>query len=121
MDKVDFSALAWLALIALVLTGALLRVRPHERLTFLNTLWLFFLGIAGQATAAALLALELPRAAATAHTLFRILTAVALIRLFGFTVFRLLLPLTGKRPTRILEDLAIVLAYVGYGLVQLRV
>src|SRR6476619_22088 len=112
MEKVDFTALAWLALIALVATGALLRVRPHERLTFL--------GIAGQAAAVTLLALELPRASSAVHTIFRILTAVALIRLFGFVLFRLLLPLAGKRPTRIVEDLAIVLAYVGYGLVQLR-
>ena len=84
MDKVAFTALAWLALIALVATGALLRVRPHERLTFLNTLWLFFLGIAGQAGALTLLTLDLPRAAGTVQTVFRILTAVALIRLFGF-------------------------------------
>src|SRR5918999_6559891 len=107
-DKVDISALAWLSLLALVLTGALLRVRPHERRTFLNTLWLFFLGIAGQAAAVALFAFDLPRAAGTVHSVFRILTAVALIRLFGFTLFRLLLPLAGKHPTRILEDLAIV-------------
>src|SRR5262245_17857157 len=103
MDKVDFTALAWLALIALVVTGALLRVRPHERLTFLNTLWLFFLGAAGQAAAMALLALELPRASGIVHTVFRIVIAVALIRLFSFAVFRLLLPLAGKRPTRIVE------------------
>jgi small-conductance mechanosensitive channel len=120
MEKVDFTALAWLALLALVATVALLRVRPQERQTFLNTLWLFFIGLAGQAAAAALFALELPRAAGTVHTIFRILTAVALIRFGGFVVFRLLLPLAGKRPTRIIEDLAIVLAYVGYGLVQLR-
>ncbi|MFL6567279.1 MAG: cyclic nucleotide-binding domain-containing protein [Burkholderiales bacterium] len=120
MEKADFTALAWLALIALVATGALLRVRQHERYTFLNTLWLFFLGIAGQAAAVTLLALELPRASSMVHTVFRILTAVALIRLFGFVVFRLILPLAGKRPTRIVEDLAIVVAYVGYGLAQLR-
>ena len=120
MEKLDFTAFAWLTLLALVLSGALLRVRPHERLTFLNTLWLFFLGIGGQATALALDALDLPRAAATVYTVFRILTAVALIRLFGFTVFRLLLPLAGKRPTRIVEDLAILVAYAGYGLAQLR-
>src|ERR1041384_5408270 len=120
MDKVDFTALAWLALIALVAAGALLRVRPHERLTFLNTLWLFFLGIAGQSAAATLLALGLPRPSSAVHTIFRIVPAVALIRLFGFVVFRLVLPLAGKRPTRIVEDLAIALAYVGYGFVQLR-
>src|SRR5919106_5703038 len=120
MEKIDLTSLAWLTLLALGLTGALLRVRQHERMTFLNTLWLFFLGIAGQAAAFGLFAFDLPRAAGTVHTVFRILTAVALIRLFGFTVFRLLLPLAGKNPTRIIEDLAIVLAYVGYGLVQLR-
>ena len=63
MDKVDFTALAWLTLLALGLTGALLRVRQHERMTFLNTLWLFFAGIAGQAAAYGLFAFELPRAA----------------------------------------------------------
>jgi small-conductance mechanosensitive channel len=120
MDKPDITTFAWLTLVALVLTGALLRVRPHERLTFLNTLWLFFLGIAGQAIAAGFAAFDLPRAAGIVHAVFRILTAVALIRLFGFTVFRLLLPLAGKRPTRIIEDLAIVAVYVVYGLAQLR-
>ena len=120
MEKVDITAFAWLSLVALVLAGALLRVRPHERFTFLNTLWLFFLGIGGQAAALALDALELPRAAGTVYTIFRILTAVALIRMVGFTVFRIILPLAGKRPTRIVEDLAILVAYAGYGLAQLR-
>ena len=120
METVDFTALAWLTLIALVLSVALLRSRPHERVTFLNTLWLFLLGLAGQAAAVALLAFDFPRAATTVFTIFRILSAVSLIRLFGFTLFRLLLPLTGKRPTRILEDIAILVAYAGYGLVQLR-
>ena len=120
METVDITSLAWLTLLALGLTGALLRVRQHERMTFLNTLWLFFLGIAGQAAAFGLIAFDLPRAAATVNTVFRIVTAIALIRLFGFTVFRLLLPLAGKRLTRIVEDLAIVVAYVGFGLVQLR-
>src|SRR4249920_341763 len=92
MEKAELTALAWLALTALVATGALLRVRPHERFTFLNTLWLFVLAIAGQAAAVALLALDLPRASGTVHTVFRILTAGALIRLFGFVLFRLLLP-----------------------------
>jgi small-conductance mechanosensitive channel len=120
MEKADFTTFAWLTLVALVLTIALLRVRPHERFTFLNTLWLFFLGIAGQSAAVALLAFDFPRAAGTVHSIFRILTALALIRLFGFTLFRLLLPLAGKRATRIVEDLAIVVAYVVYGLAQLR-
>ena len=117
---IDLRALTWLTLTALVLTVALLRTRPHERVTFLNTLWLYMIGLAGQAAAVALGAFEFPRAAGVVYTIFRILSAVALIRMCGFTLFRLLLPLAGKRPTRIIEDLAIVIAYVGYGLVQLR-
>jgi small-conductance mechanosensitive channel len=120
MENLDVTTQAWLTLIALILTGALLHKRPHERVTFLNTLWIFMMGLAGEAAAVALLAFDFPRAAATVYTIFRILAALALIRLFGFAVFRLLLPLTGRRPPRILEDLAIIVGYVIYGFVQLR-
>src|SRR5688500_11123063 len=120
MENLDFTAMAWLTLVALVLTGALLRSRPHERVTFLNTLWLFMMSLAGQAAAYALGAFDFPRTGAAVHTVFRILAAVSLIRMFGFALFRLALPLMGKNPTRILEDLAIIAAYVAYGFVQLR-
>ena len=120
MARIDFVPYLWLTLLALAITIALLRTRPHERSTFLNTLWLFLMGVVGQGAAAALFALDFPSAGATLHTIFRIVAAIAMIRMFGFSVFRLLLPLAGKQPTRILEDLAIVLVYVGYGFVQLR-
>jgi small-conductance mechanosensitive channel len=120
MENLDFTAMAWLTMVALILTGALLRARPQERVTFLNTLWLFMMSLAGQAAAYALGAFDFPRTGAAVHTVFRILAAVSLIRLFGFALFRLGLPLMGKNPTRILEDLAIIAAYVAYGFVQLR-
>ena len=109
-----------LTVLALALTVALLRARPHERTVFLNTLWLFLAGIAGQAAAAALAGLDFPGAAHGTQIVFRIVTAVALIRILGFAVFRLLLPLAGKQPPRIIEDLAIMVVYLGYGFVQLR-
>jgi small-conductance mechanosensitive channel/CRP-like cAMP-binding protein len=120
MRDLDVTAYAWLALVALVLTVALLRQRPHERATFLNTLWFFSIGLAGQAAAAALFALDFPGAGATVHTIFRILTALALIRLIGFALFRLLLPLTGRQVPRIIEDLVIIVVYVIYGFAELR-
>ena len=120
MSQIDFVPFLWLALLALAITIALLRTRPHERATYLNTLWLFLMGVVGQGAAAALFALDFPRAGVTVHTVFRIVAALALIRMLGFAVFRLLLPLAGKHPTRILEDLALVLVYIGYGFVQLR-
>ena len=58
--------------------------------------------------------------AAGVHMVFRIVAAIALIRLLGFVVFRLLLPLAGRTPPRIVEDLTIIAAYVIYGLAQLR-
>jgi len=114
------SELPWLALVALALTVALIHVRPHERATFLNTLWLFLLAIAGQLFGALLFTLDAPRAASTVHTIFRIAAAVAFIRIAGFAAFRLLLPLAGKQPPRIIEDLAIIVVYVIYGFAQLR-
>jgi hypothetical protein len=65
MEEIDFTGFLWLTLVAMGITIALLRMRPHERSTFLNTLWLFLMGVAGQGAAAALLALDLPGAAAT--------------------------------------------------------
>ena len=120
VHEIDFVPFLWLTLVSLAVTIALLRTRPHERATFLNTLWLFLMGFIGQGAAAALFTLDFPRAGAMVHTIFRIVAAIALIRMLGFAVFRLLLPLAGRHPTRILEDLAIVLVYVAYGFVQLR-
>src|SRR3981081_4431311 len=110
----------WLTVIALVLTVLLLRARRHERRVFVNTLWLFLLGVVGQASAGAGYALDFPSAAKTVYAVFRTISEIALIRLFGFGVFRLLLPLLGRDLPRIIEDLAIVVAYVVYGFVQPR-
>ena len=114
------SAAPWLALAAFGMTFALLHARPSERATFLNTLWLFLLGIGGEAAASMIWALNFTEAAGTVHTLFRFVASIALIRLAGFTVFRLLLPLAGSQPPRIVEDLGIVAVYVIYGFAQLR-
>ena len=120
VHEIDFVPYLWLTLIALAVTIALLRTRPHERATFLNTLWLFLMGVIGLGVAVALFALDFARAGAAVHGICRIVVAVALIRMLGFTLFRLLLPLAGRHPTRILEDLAIVVVYVAYGFAQLR-
>jgi small-conductance mechanosensitive channel len=110
----------YLSIVALLLTGALLRFSRGERSVYLNTLWLFLLGVAGQAAAPLLAALDFPGAAGTMHAIFRLVSALAFIRLCGFGVFRLALPLVGRRPPRIVEDLGIIGVYVVYGFTQLR-
>ncbi|HYX64357.1 MAG TPA: mechanosensitive ion channel family protein [Burkholderiales bacterium] len=114
------SEVPWLTLLALVVSGLLLRFRPHERPVFLNTLWLFLFGVAGQAAAWGLDLLGVPGASSVVHTVFRIVSAIALIRLLGFALFRLLLPLARREPPRIIEDLSIVVVYVVYAFAQLR-
>ena len=114
------SAAPWLALVAFGLTIALLHARPHERATYLNTLWLFLVGLAGEAAASLVWALNFPDAAGTVQAIFRFVSSIALIRLAGFAAFRLIIPLAGTQPPRIVEDLAIAGVYVVYGLAQLR-
>src|SRR5947207_3350481 len=114
------SEVAWLTLLALALAVLLHRFRPAERSVYLNTLWLFLLGVLGQAGALAFEALDFPGVASALHTIFRIVTAISLIRLVGFGLFRLLLPLMGRVLPRILEDVVFLVLYVVYGLAQLR-
>jgi len=113
------SELPWITLAALVLSGLLLRLRPHERSVYLNTLWLFLAGVI-VAGLAALLDLIVPSMAGTLYAIGRIASAIALIRLVGFFAFRLVLPAAARNLPRIVEDLIIVIVYVVYGFVQLR-
>ena len=45
---------------------------------------------------------------------------ILLIRLLGLTLFRVLLPLAGFAPPRIMEDILLVLTYLGWSLLRLR-
>jgi small-conductance mechanosensitive channel len=114
------SELPYVIFIALVLTVALLRVRPGDRSSYLNTLWLFLFGIAGQAAGLGAAKLGFDTAAHVFEVIFRIVWTIALIRIAGFALFRLVLPKLGKPLPRIIEDLAIIVVYTVYGLSQLR-
>jgi len=81
LDQLLHSEVGWLTILALGLTALLLRFRPHERAVYLNTLWLFLIGVFGQALAFVFDALAFPSAASVLHTIFRIVAAIAAIRL----------------------------------------
>jgi small-conductance mechanosensitive channel len=114
------SELGWLTVFALAMSALLLRFRPSERAVYLNTLWLFLLGVVGQSVAGVLDLLAFAGVASAVHTIFRIVAAIAVIRLLGFVAFRVVLPRMGREWPRIIEDLVILVAYVIYGFVQLR-
>ena len=115
------SELPYVTVIALVLSALLLRAPAAERSTYLNTLWLFLFGILGVLSGLGASALGFDTAARVLDVLFRIVWSIALIRIAGFAVFRLVLPKLGKTLPRIIEDLAITIVYAIYGLTQLRV
>ncbi len=114
------SELPYVVVVALVLTALLLRARPVERSSYLNTLWLFVLGVAGQIVGVGAAKLGFESAARVLEVLFRIVWTIALIRIVGFALFRFALPRLGKSLPRIIEDLALVAVYTAYGLSQLR-
>jgi hypothetical protein len=113
------SDVAWLTLFAFALAVLLLQFRQQERSVYLNTLWLFLIGVFGQAAALGLDAIA-PGIANVVHAVSRIVAAIAFIRLTGFALFRLLLPIAGREWPRIVEDVVILVLYVIYGFVQLR-
>jgi small-conductance mechanosensitive channel len=115
------SELPYVTVIALVLSILLLRTRPAERSTFLNTLWLFLLGVLGVLAGMSAGAFGFETADRVLNAVFRIVWSIALIRIAGFALFRLVLPKLGKPLPQIIEDLAIIVIYTVYGLTQLRV
>ncbi len=106
--------------IAVVLFVLLSRFRPTERATYRNTLAFFAFGMAGELASASVQVMGYPRIAEVLFAAFMVVTSVALIRLSGFAVFRLLLPLVRLRTPRIVEDLVLTGAYVLLALIHLR-
>ncbi len=115
------SELPYVIVIAFALSILLLRARPAERATYLNTLWLFLLGVVGVLAGMSADALGFDTAARVLEAFFRIVWSIALIRVAGFALFRLVLPKLGKSLPQIIEDLAIIVLYAIFAMTQMRV
>lgn len=105
---------------ALLLAALLWAWRPADRRSVGYTLGIFMLCLAGQLAAAVLVGRGLGAGAAAAHELLLVGAGMALIRLAGLFLFRVLLPAAGLRPPRIVEDIVVILAYVVFALVRMR-
>jgi small-conductance mechanosensitive channel/CRP-like cAMP-binding protein len=104
---------------ALSLTALLWTLRPADRRSVGYTLGAFALCQVGALIAAVLLAHGLAAGAAI-HELFVVGYGMALIRLTGLTLFRVLLPAVGLHSPRIVEDIVVILAYLGFALIRMR-
>ncbi len=104
----------------LVLAVLLARFRPGERGSYLNTLLLFILGMLGRFGSAFVEGMGYTRIAEVLAAVFTVVASIAVVRLCGFALFRLVFPLVRIRMPRIVEDLLITAAYVLLALIHLR-
>ena len=115
-NDVSFPLLVMVLCIALVL----FHFRREERASLVNTVSFFLLCLFGQLVSALLHALEYVRAADVTHEVFVIGAGIAVIRLWGLLIFRIVLPAIKVTPPRITEDIFVIIAYVAWFMVRLR-
>jgi CRP-like cAMP-binding protein/small-conductance mechanosensitive channel len=94
--------------------------RREDRPSLLNTLGFFLVCTLGQFFSGVLQVLEFSRAATVLNEVFLIGAGIAVIRLWGLLVFRILLPLVKLSPPRIAEDFFVIIAYIAWGMIRLR-
>ncbi|MDP4028866.1 MAG: mechanosensitive ion channel family protein [Gallionella sp.] len=92
----------------------------EERKGVLNTLTFFFACLALQFVSGLLQALQFTSAATIFHEAGLIGAGIAVIRMWGLLVFRIILPRMRVMPPRIAEDIFVIIGYVAWGLVRLR-
>lgn len=107
-------------IIVLCLTFLMFCFIKDERKSVTNTL-VFFLGcLVGQFVSGLIYALQMFTVAGVLHEAFVIGAGIALIRLSGLVIFRMVLPRAHFTPPRIAEDIFVIIAYIAWGLVRLR-
>jgi CRP-like cAMP-binding protein/small-conductance mechanosensitive channel len=109
-----------LLIMVVCIAVVLLHFRRDERASLVNTLAFFLACLFGQFVSGLLHALELARAAAVTHEVFVIGAGIAVIRLWGQLVFRIILPAIRLKPPRITEDIFVIIAYIAWFMVRLR-
>lgn len=115
-SDVSLPLLFMVAFLALVL----FQFRREDRPALVNTVSFFMVCLAGQFLGGVLHALSHPRAADVTHEVFVIGAGIAVIRLWGLLVFRIVLPAVRLTPPRITEDIFVIIAYIAWFMVRLR-
>lgn len=102
------------------IAALLFHLRKEDRKSLTNILAFFAACLVGQFVSSLLHTFEFTRAADVFHELFIIGAGIAVIRLWGDLIFRLILPAIWLSPPRITEDIIVIIAYVAWGMVRLR-
>ena len=85
-----------------------------------NTLRFFCVCFVGKFISGLFFAMQSARAAEILHELFEIGAGIAVIRLCGLLLFRIVLPWAKLTLPRITEDIIVIIAYLVWGMVRLR-
>jgi CRP-like cAMP-binding protein/small-conductance mechanosensitive channel len=109
-----------LLIMVLCISVVLLRLRREERPSLVNTVGFFLVCLLGQFVSSILHVFELARAAAVIHEVFVIGAGIAVIRLWGLLVFRIVMPGVKLTLPRITEDIFVIIAYIAWFMVRLR-
>jgi CRP-like cAMP-binding protein/small-conductance mechanosensitive channel len=109
-----------LLVMVLCIAVLLLHFRREERASIVNTVSFYLVCVGGQFISGILHALEYVRAADVAYEVFIIGAGIAMIRLWGQLIFRIVLPAVKLRPPRITEDIFVIIAYVAWFMMRLR-
>lgn len=104
----------------LALGVVLLHFLKEERKGILNTLAFFFASLVLQFVSGLVHTLQFGTAASALHEAGLIGAGIAVIRLWGLVVFRIVLPRMRITPPRIAEDIFVIIGYIAWGLVRLR-
>jgi small-conductance mechanosensitive channel/CRP-like cAMP-binding protein len=107
-------------IIVLILTFLLFHFLSEDRKSVFNTFIFFIVCLFGQFISGLMHALHFPTLAGVLNEAFTIGGGVALIRLWGLLIFRIILPRVYSTLPRIAEDIFVMIAYLGWGMVRLR-
>jgi small-conductance mechanosensitive channel/CRP-like cAMP-binding protein len=105
---------------ALCLSFFLVYFLKEDRKSVINTLIFFLACLFLQFISGLVYAMQFTFAASVCHEAAVIGAGVAVIRLSGLLLFRIVLPLIRLQPPRITEDIFVIIAYIAWGLVRLR-
>lgn len=104
----------------LALAALLFHYRKEDRKSLFNTLLFFFACLAGQFASGMIISMEFLRASKILQEIFVIGAGIAIIRLWGLLLFRIILPRANISPPRITEDIIVILAYFGWAMVRMH-
>lgn len=120
VGNVGHQGLGYLILAVIAMALVLLRTAPAQRRPLFNTLLLFMGSLAGLFVSALIDLSGYPSVAKSLRQVAILIEGLAVIRLWGLLLFRWLLPRLGLTPPRILEDMAVIAAYIAWGLIGLH-